>query len=134
MSRYKWVHHNGMKLYDVGILADGTLHNPRGYPDNDVRSAVLAADARGHELRSQAAKKAAETRRRRRQRKVYDYVAQSLAGHPVGPRGRCVICGRHLSDQQSVERGVGSECWQDVMKLVTRKREAAAPCIGRSSP
>ena len=39
MSRYRWVYHNEAKLYDVGILPDGTLHNPRGYPDDDVRSA-----------------------------------------------------------------------------------------------
>ena len=58
-SRYKWVNHEGERLYEVGILADGTLHNPRGYPDDVVRAAVLAADARKHERRSRAAKKAA---------------------------------------------------------------------------
>jgi hypothetical protein len=31
-SRYKWVKHEGVRLYDVGILADGSLHNPNGYP------------------------------------------------------------------------------------------------------
>jgi hypothetical protein len=45
MSRYKWVYHGAEKLYEVGILPDGTLHNPRKYPDDIVRAAVLAADA-----------------------------------------------------------------------------------------
>jgi hypothetical protein len=25
------------------------------------------------------------------------------------------VCGRGLSDQQSIVRGVGPECWQDVL-------------------
>ena len=54
MSKYNWVRHNGEKLFDVGILPDGTLHNPRGYPDEDVRSAVLAADARRRERRKES--------------------------------------------------------------------------------
>src|SRR5215210_6509072 len=34
MSKYKWVWHDfhtGARFYDVGILSDGSLHNPRGY-------------------------------------------------------------------------------------------------------
>jgi hypothetical protein len=70
MSRYQWVHHNGAQLYEVGILLDGTLHNPRGYPDDIVRAAVLAADQRRHEP-------TAVTRARRQDKKIYD-VAQRL--------------------------------------------------------
>ena len=61
-----------------GILPDGTLHNPNNYPDDIVRAAVLAADARRHERRSQAAKRAAVTRSKRQERKVYA-IAKALA-------------------------------------------------------
>jgi hypothetical protein len=71
MSEYNWVRHpdgdQNQRLHDVGINADGTLHNPNGYPEEIVRAAVLAADARRHARRSESAKKAAETRKRRQQ-------------------------------------------------------------------
>jgi hypothetical protein len=44
MSKYWWIKRGGDEVYNVGILADGTLHNPRGYPDALVRALVLAAD------------------------------------------------------------------------------------------
>jgi hypothetical protein len=44
MGRYKWVYH------------DNARHNPNGYPEDIVRTAVLAADTRRHERRSAAAK------------------------------------------------------------------------------
>ena len=120
--RYKWVFTDlstGEKLYSVGILADGTLYNPNGYPDELVRTAVLAANARCHERRSKAAKQAAETRRQRTAKQVYA-VAKRLTqgGNPIGPRKNCVICGRGLSDQPSIARGIGSECWQDVLSAI----------------
>ncbi|MGA8654376.1 MAG: hypothetical protein WB677_27810, partial [Xanthobacteraceae bacterium] len=64
----------GGMLFDVGILDDGTLHNPKGYPDDQVRAAVLAAEARRrerqHERRSAGAKKAAITRARRKEKRI----------------------------------------------------------------
>ena len=125
MSVYKWVHHNGTTLYSVGILPDGTLHNPRGYPDDDVRSAVLATDARRHERRSQAAKKAGDTRRRRIAQKIYAVAKRlTLNGASIGPQNTCA--GRGLGDQQSIERGVGSECWQGVLDVLMRERGATS--------
>ena len=56
-SRYNSVRHEGGRLFNVGILADGSLYNPNGYPADVVRAAVLAADIRRHERASQAAKK-----------------------------------------------------------------------------
>jgi hypothetical protein len=71
MSQYKWVRcpvgqghpappgtmnieYYTSRLFDIGINADGSLHNPNGYPPETVRAAVLAVDARRHERRSQA--------------------------------------------------------------------------------
>jgi hypothetical protein len=54
MGKYKWVRSGVDMLFSVGILADGSLHNPNGYPEDVVRAALLAADARHHERRSAA--------------------------------------------------------------------------------
>ena len=125
-GRYKWVWHGGERLFDVGILDDGTLHNPRGWPEDIVRAAVMAADERRHARRSQAAKKAAETRRQRTAKRVYAVAKRlTLQGNPVGPRNSCVICGRGLGDQQSIDRRIGSECWQDVLSAVAALRRQA---------
>jgi hypothetical protein len=96
------------KLYEVGILPDGTLHNPRGYPDEIVRTAVLAADAHRRARRSRAAKNASETRARRHTNQIYAVTLHLQDGRSVGPRHHCAICGRGLGDPQSIERGIGS--------------------------
>jgi hypothetical protein len=36
MSRWKWINHEGGALRDVGVNADGTLHNPNGYPEGSL--------------------------------------------------------------------------------------------------
>src|SRR5262245_56265657 len=118
MGRYRWVYHGQERLFDVGILPDGTLRNPRGYPEDLVREAVLAADARRHERRSQAAKQAAVTRSHRQQQRVIEVAKRILAGHNIGPRSSCTICGRGLDDPQSIERGIGSECWQGALQAL----------------
>jgi Family of unknown function (DUF6011) len=125
MSRWKWIWHGETKLYDVGILPDGTLHNPRGYPDDIVREAVAAADARQHERRSRAAQKAGATRRHRRQKRVAEIAARILAGYGIGERTSCAICGRGLGDPASMKRGIGSECWQDLLATLENMRSVA---------
>ncbi len=128
MARYKWVRHpwsNGERLFAVGILSDGTLHNPNGYPEDVVRAAVTGADERRHERRSKAATKAAVTRRRRKEKAVARIAERILRGAGVGPQDQCAICGRHLDDPQSVQRGVGSECWGELLgRLTAAKRES----------
>ena len=113
-------------LHDVGILKDGTLHNPRGYPEAIVRAAVETADAKEREARSNAAKKAAITRARRQERKILETARRIVANAKIGPRDNCIICGRGLGDPESIERGIGSECWQDVLKQIERIKEGAA--------
>jgi hypothetical protein len=48
-----------------------------------------------------------------------------LAGHGIGARQNCAICGRGLSDLESINRGVGSECWQDVLRIIDAAKRAA---------
>src|SRR5262245_58540733 len=48
---YEWIYKNDDKrqeerLFNVGILKDGTLHNPNGYPEEVVRSAFAAGHRR----------------------------------------------------------------------------------------
>ena len=125
MSSYNWVTHEGKKLFKIGILADGTLHNPNGYPDDVVRAAVLAADARKHDRRSRASKKAAATNSERRTLKVRIIARRLVVGQATGPASRCYVCRRKLTDQLSKSRGVGSECWQDVLSQIEKARRMA---------
>jgi len=87
------------------------------YDAETVRAAVLAADARKHERRSRAAKKAAQTRGQHRQRRIQCIAKQAAARNQTGQRQRCCVCGKRLSERTS-RRGIGSECWQDVLREV----------------
>jgi hypothetical protein len=118
MSGYKWVfdpRNPRERLFAVGILDDGTLYNPNGYPPDIVRAGVQAADACRHEQASQAAKKAAVTRRKRQEKRVWEAAWKIVMGLKTGPRHNCYCCGKGLDDPQSIERGIGSECWQHVL-------------------
>lgn len=128
MTVYTWVHTPGGTLYNVGILEDGTLHNPRGYPDDVVREAVEAANERRRHRRREAAKKAAATRRKRRDRAVYEAAARLRSDGRLSPANNCAICGKALDDPDSVQRGIGSDCWQAVLAaLGERVASGGAP-------
>ena len=70
-----------------------------------MRAAVTAANERWRVRRSDAAKRAAETRRHRREKTVYDIVRRIRAGHLRN--SHCRICSRVLSDSESIARGLG---------------------------
>jgi Family of unknown function (DUF6011) len=120
---YRWVYGPGSgpssRHYDVGFNEDGTLHNPNGYPEAEILPILHRVVEEARRQRSEAAKKAAKTRADRRSKLVYS----------VGPRNNCVICGKGLGDPQSIERGIGSDCWQFVLAIIAReaaKRTTAA--------
>src|SRR5262245_4829263 len=89
---------NPSTAYSSSLLRSAK-HN---YPTNVVRAAVFAADADRHERRSNAAKAAAETRARRQETKVHIVARRIVAGKGIGQRHHCYICGRGLSDRQSI--------------------------------
>jgi len=124
MGNYRWVHHEDEILFEVGIRPDGTLHNPRGYPEDLVRAAVIAADERKRQRRSRAAQKGAATRKRRKEHRVHLIAQQIVRDEGCGPRAACAVCGRALDDPRSVERGIGPECWQGVLEEVERLKIA----------
>jgi hypothetical protein len=122
---WRWIHHNGERLRDVGVLADGSLHNPNGYDEAIVREAIRRAKEQEHECRSIAAKEAAITRRLRREKRVYEIAKRIVARERFGPRQNCVICGKGLTDSESITRGIGSDCWQDVLATISASRTCA---------
>ena len=106
---YRWVRHaSGRGTFaDVGILEDGTLHNPNGYPEAEVRAGVEAAIARLKESRKEAAARAALTRAARHERRVSEIADQIRQGHGIGQRATCACCRKALQDAASIERGIG---------------------------
>jgi hypothetical protein len=130
MGKWNWVRVRGSnsneRLHNVGILEDGTLHNPNGYPEEVVRASVLAAEADRHERRSKAAKAAAATRKRWQDGLTIWFARRVLQGRGVfGPKRNCEICGKALTDQASIDRGIGSDCWGNVMRYADRIRASA---------
>jgi hypothetical protein len=114
-------------LHGVRILRDGSLWNPNGYPEERIREAVLAANERHLAKRSKAAQEGAKTRAARQQRQTAQLVKRYLSGqHIVGPLPNCAICGKAIDDQQSIERGVGSDCWQKLLQAVEEEQKAGA--------
>ena len=76
---------------------------------------IRQAPAGAAETRSAAARKAAATRTLRRERKAAVAATKLQAGGRPTPGESCEICGRHLTDPRSVERGIGSGCWAKIL-------------------
>jgi hypothetical protein len=53
---------------------------------------------------------------------VYEAAAHIIKRASIGPRHHCYVCGRGLSDPPSTARGIGSECWQDVLHQIEELR------------
>jgi hypothetical protein len=127
----------GVYFEDVGFLADGSLYNPNGYPEETVRRSIEDAQARITAARKASAAKAALTRKRRRERQIYSIAKKILAKQFLGPRRRCAICEKVLSDPVSIERGIGSECWGHVLEAIERtrgeSRQAIMPCCAEEA-
>ena len=130
MGIWREITYDGQTLHHIGIKIDGTLWNPNGYPEGMVRTAIAGAEARAHERRSKAAHKAAATRARRRVLKINRIVQEYQAKGVLQPARTCRICSRGLSDQESIDRGIGSECWQDVLAAITAQTAAEGEPTG----
>ncbi len=125
---WRYIRNNDLEAWNqscvrgVGIGEDGELHNPYGYPEDQVRRLIGEANERRAQRRKEGAAKAAVTRKRR-QKKRFEEVAKIVqANGGIEGQTHCAICGRHLSDPPSVKRGIGPECWGKL-------RKTAAPCV-----
>jgi hypothetical protein len=49
---------------------------------------------------------------------IYHMAQTIVEGRVYGPRNHCFICRRGLGDVDSIERGIGSECWESVLKMI----------------
>jgi hypothetical protein len=113
-------------FYEIGIYEDGTLRNPRAYPEDQVREVLAWTIEAERKARSDAAKRAAVTRKRRQEKLVLTTAKRIIDGAQIGPRSNCVICGRGLGEPESIQRGIGSECWQGVLSEIERTAHAKA--------
>jgi hypothetical protein len=75
-----------------------------------------------HDKRSAQARRAAITRAKRKERLVYE-AARALKENRLTPRDDCRCCGRWLSDPESKGRGIGSECWQQVLAALKQRAD-----------
>lgn len=126
---WRWVGlDDGRRITDVRVEHDGerlTVLRWEGDAGRDeVVAGLIGALIRRRERRSKAARKGAVTRAKRRELLVYD-VARQIRSNRFVPGCRCAICGRALSDSDSRDRGVGPECWGDVLRLVQHFAEAS---------
>ena len=125
-SRWHWVRaaDGTTRFRDVAIDQHGALTNPRGYPEQEVREAIAAAQAQKSARRKAGAVKAAQTRARRRALKVDLVARQIVAGRIFGPAARCACCRKGLGDPVSIKRGIGSECWDGILTLIERNQSS----------
>lgn len=123
---YRSVHSTDgqQRFYSVGIDSSGELYNPNAYPEADVRAALAAAEERRRQRRSNAAHKAAATRERRKRTHLAKIADQIARGSTFSNRLTCVACRRALTDPESIARGIGSECWQEVLAFLERRPAA----------
>jgi hypothetical protein len=121
-----WNEEEGMEK--IGWRLDGTLYNPNGYPEEDVRAAIRGHVAIYLTQLAASAKRGVETRRKRVEKKVYEVAQKILDGAPgLAGRHSCYVCGKGFSDDKSIARGVGPECWQHVMERIEAIRVGDAP-------
>ena len=116
-QRWKWVRYEGERIDWPEFRADGTAR-AEGVSERTVLEALVNANRKLRDKRSRAARAAAETRARRRDKELYRIAHTINVGGRTGPQMHCLLCGRGLTDEESIARGVGSECWQHVLDVM----------------
>jgi hypothetical protein len=92
-------------------------------------AAAVEADAREHERKSEASKRAVQTRRAPQEARIHLAARRIVSAMSIDQQRRCYCCGKALTDSESNARGIGSECWQRVLDAVgsIEKEEKASP-------
>jgi hypothetical protein len=88
-------------LYEIGIFKDGTLRNPRNYPEDQVRKVLDRLYEKERQRRSDAAKAAAVTRKRRQAKLIHEIAKGIAEGRKYGPRPNAVSQIRNQSNAAS---------------------------------
>jgi hypothetical protein len=102
--------HPSSRLYNVGINADGSLHNPYGYPEDIVRSSIADRER----VRANGVLCGVKTRAHRREDQIWQAVKLWRKGE-LTPARECRCCHKDLTDPPSIARGIGPECWPRVL-------------------
>lgn len=123
-QKWRWIRYQGVCLQNLMLQADGTA-SADGVDEATALQAIIDANSRRNQRRSIAAKRAATTRAKRRQVRLYGVVKQHMSDGKFPSALHCRICGRGLSDAESKARGIGSECWAEVLNLIAEQMGAA---------
>ncbi len=110
---------DGRKVFNVKIANENGVSKiafDGEFSESEVRQTVLKILQREKGRRQEAAKRAVETRAIRRKQDVYR-AAKLYAENNLTPSRRCLCCKRVITDLTSFQRGVGSECWQEVLRV-----------------
>ncbi len=124
---YRWYRSNGTVFHNVSLEHDSENIVSFSCDEDDKEAAkagLFAVLISEKAKRSEAAKKAAETRRQRTKARVYE-VARALVAGRINPAVRCHICRKIVTDDESRLRGIGSDCWQDVLRAIERLKGGA---------
>jgi hypothetical protein len=125
----------GVEYLHVEVTDEGRVVNVLRAERNDwtadpvdvdlvvVQALVDKSRAKWREYRSESAQRAAVTRRKRHDLEVYALVERLKAGGKLSPSQHCVLCRRGLTDDESIARGIGPECWGEIMERLTAARE-----------
>jgi hypothetical protein len=105
----------------IAIREDGSLWNPNKYPEEAVRQAIAAAEAQLAARKQESIRRGVETRRRRREQRIWAAAETLRKGAGIGRRSDCFCCAKALTDPVSIERGIGPECWEHVLRHVENK-------------
>jgi hypothetical protein len=53
-----------------------------------------------------------------REARIDQAARRLITDRHIGPRARCFICGRKLTDRVSISYGIDLECWRDVLAAI----------------
>ena len=139
VMRWYWMREGAVRFHNVtydGVTATtekADLINSREEISVDPTAILVAVNRimeRRKQKRSDAAKKAALTRARRKTKRFEQVVSLLRNGGILKPRSHCGICERRLTDPESRQRGIGPECWEGVIGLFNKAKETKVPTEG----
>ncbi len=56
--------------------------------------------------------------RSRQDLRIHSEAVRIRSGGQLAPSNHCRVCGRLCTDSQSIERGVGPECWAKIARTL----------------
>lgn len=120
MKKYSYVKYQGNRYYNIGQEQDGTFYNPKNYPHEIVWEILEWIAEEKRQRKADAIRRGVATRKRRRELKINEIAMALIRGDGIGSQMVCACCKKVLGDPESIERGIGPECWQHVLDMIER--------------